>query len=62
MLLDKAARGASRKQKALADEARTLLRFPASLFSSGRDYTKDPKALLDYRAKVADLIEKFGLN
>ena len=62
VLLDKAARGASRKQKALADEARTLLRFPASLFSSGRDYTKDPKALLDYRAKVADLIEKFGLN
>ena len=62
VLLDKAARGASRKQKALADEARALLRFPASLFTSGKDYTKDPKALLDYRLRVADLIEKFGRN
>ena len=62
VLLEKAARGASRKQKALADEARSLLRFPASLFTSGQDYTKDPKALLEYRAKVADLIEKLGRN
>ena len=62
VLLDKAARGASRKQKTLADEARALLRFPASLFASGRDYTKDPTELLAYRARVADLIEKLGRN
>ena len=63
VLLEKAMTGAAKAsgaRKALADEARSLLKFPASLFTSGKEYTKDPKALLDYRAKVADLIEKLG--
>ena len=60
VLLEKAAKGAPKKQKALAEEARALLKIPDAFFTSGRDYTKDPKALLDYRAKVAELVEKLG--
>jgi len=33
------------------------LNFPESLFKSGQDYAKDPKVLLDYRQRVAALIE-----
>jgi hypothetical protein len=62
VLLDKAARGATKKQKALAEEARALLKFPGAIFSSGKEYIKDPKTLLDFRSKVADLIEQFGRN
>ncbi len=58
VLLEKAAAAAPPARAALAAEARALLKFPATLFTSGKEYTKDPKALLDYRAKVADLIEK----
>ena len=61
VLLEKAA-AAGAAAAALAAEARALLKFPATLFASGKEYAKDPKALLDYRAKVADLIEKFGSN
>jgi hypothetical protein len=42
---------------AAAAEAARLLEFPASLFSSGKEYTKDPLALLRYREKVAAAIE-----
>jgi hypothetical protein len=61
VLLEKAARNAPQKRKALIDEANTLLKFPPTLFTSGKDYTKDPRALLDQREKIAALIEKFGL-
>jgi hypothetical protein len=46
------------KLKAAAAEAARLLDFPAALFTSGKEYTKDPLALLRHRAKVAEAIEK----
>ena len=46
------------KLKAAAAEAAKLLEFPASLFSSGKDYTKDPLDLLHHREKVAAAIER----
>ena len=52
-----AAKGKS-KLKAAAAEAAKLLDFPATLFTSGQDYTKDPLELLRLRAKVAEAIEK----
>jgi len=57
VLLEKAAAAAGPEKKALADEARKLLEFPASLFASGKEYAKDPLALLSIRAKAAGLIE-----
>lgn len=46
------------KNKAIVVEAAKLLDFPAKLFTSGTEYTKDPLDLLRYRAKVAEMIEK----
>jgi len=48
------------KLKAAAAEAAKLLDLPASLFSSGKDYTKDPLDLMRYRDKVTEAIEKLG--
>jgi Glycoside hydrolase 123, catalytic domain/Glycoside hydrolase 123 N-terminal domain len=48
------------KNKALVAEASKLLDFPADLFTSGQEYTKDPLDLLRYRAKVAEMVEKLG--
>ncbi len=45
------------KLKAAAAEAAQLLDFPPDLFTTGRDYTKDPLDLLRYREKVAAAIE-----
>jgi len=53
----KEAKGKLRK-RALAAEASKLLDFPAALFASGKEYSKDPLDLLRYRAKVAEMIEK----
>jgi hypothetical protein len=60
VLLEKAIKDAkgNAKNKGLVAEASKLLDFPASLFTSGKDYTKDPLALLRHRAKVAEAIEK----
>ena len=46
------------KIKAAAAEAAKLLDFPATLFATGKDYTKDPLDLLRHRTKVAEAIEK----
>jgi hypothetical protein len=48
------------KNKGIIGEAAKLLDFPATLFTSGREYTKDPLDLLTYRAKVAEAIEKLA--
>ncbi len=60
VLLEKAIAAANGKTKikAAAAEASKLLDFPATLFATGKDYTKDPLALLDLRARVATAIEK----
>ncbi|MDH4195826.1 MAG: DUF4091 domain-containing protein [Candidatus Aminicenantes bacterium] len=62
VLLERAVKDAKRKTKdgALVAEASKLLDFPAALFSSGKEYTKDPLDLLRYRAKVAEIIERLG--
>jgi hypothetical protein len=59
VLLEKAvaaARGKARL-KAEAAEAARLLDFPPTLFTTGKDYAKDPLELLRLRAKVAAAIE-----
>jgi hypothetical protein len=62
VLLEKAIQAARGKNalKAAAAEAAGLLAFPPSLFTSGKDYTKDPLDLLSLRAKVAEAIEKLS--
>jgi hypothetical protein len=57
VLLEKAVRDAPPAKAAAAARAKALLRIPAEIFRDGRTYTKDPKALLDYRQKVAAAIE-----
>ncbi len=57
VLLEKAARSAPRKRRAAAREAFALLAFPDTIFSSGKDYTKDPLVILRHREKIASAIE-----
>jgi len=56
-LLERAVKDAPEGQKTLAGEARNLLDVPPALFVSGQEYTKDPKAILDYRKKVGEALE-----
>ncbi len=58
VLLEKAVRQAPPAKAARAAEAAKLLKIPAALFTDGKTYTKDPKALLEHRAKVAAAIEE----
>lgn len=62
VLLERAIREAKgqNKLRATAAEAAKLLEFPPSLFTSGKDYTKDPLDLLRYREKIAAAIEKLA--
>lgn len=57
-LLENSIKKAKRGQKDLVEKARQMLSIPESLFKNGQDYTKDPKALLEYRTKIAQLLEK----
>jgi hypothetical protein len=59
-LLERAIAAAGSRAPNAAREAKALLEFPATLFKSGEDYTKDPRLLLDHRAKVAAAIERLG--
>jgi hypothetical protein len=56
-LLEKAVASAGGKLRPRAAEARKLLAVPESIFKSARDYTKDPRVLLEYRRAVAEAIE-----
>jgi hypothetical protein len=47
-----------RKEKALIQEADTLLHFDKNFFTDGKEYTKDPLLLDKRRDDVAALIEK----
>jgi len=64
VLLEKAVAAAKGRPKlrAAAAEAAKLLEIPASVFTSGQDYTKDPLVLLGLRAKVAEAIEKLTVR
>lgn len=55
----KDARG-NAKLRASAAEAAKLLDFPASIFTTGKDYAKDPLILLAHRTRVAEAIEKLA--
>jgi hypothetical protein len=46
-------------KKELVEKGRQLLNFPETVFKDGQSYTKDPKILLEYRARIAELLEKF---
>ena len=59
VLLEKAMKAAGPAKKALAGRAQALLDFPAALFSSGKEYTKDPRNLLKLRRSIAELLEEF---
>jgi len=56
-LLEKAVVAAGSRAPKAACAAKALLNLPEWLFKSGQEYTTDPHALLDYRAKVAAAIE-----
>jgi len=58
VLLEKAAKNAGPEKRALAEKAKALLNFPESLFKSGQEYSKDPKDLLEYRQKIARILEE----
>jgi Glycoside hydrolase 123, catalytic domain len=59
-LLERAVKSAPEKHKALAGEGRKLLDLPAALFTSGREYTKDPRVILDYRKKIGEALAAFS--
>ena len=56
VLLEKLVKNAAPGQRALAEQGEILLKFPEMLFKDGQNYNKDPKALLEYRAKVAQVL------
>ncbi len=56
--LEKAVREAAPDRAGRAAEAAKLLEIPAGIFTDGTTYTKDPKLLLEHRAKVAAAIEE----
>ena len=60
VLLEKAVAAAKGKArlKAAAAEAAKLLDLPPALFTTGKEYTKDPLDLLRLRTKVAEAIER----
>ena len=58
VLLEKAVKKAGPEKRALAEKGRQLLNFPESLFKSGKEFTKDPIALLEHRQKIARLLEE----
>ncbi len=62
VLLDTAIKKARSNPKLRTESAAAakLLEFPAAVFTTGQDYTKDPLVLLEIRAKVAEAIERLG--
>lgn len=57
-LLEEAVKKAAPGKEKLAEKGRKLLDLPESLFKSGQEYTKDPQDLLEYRKKIAEVLEK----
>jgi hypothetical protein len=58
ILLERAVKNAGPEKRALAEKSKALLNFPESLFKSGKEFTKDPIALFEYRQKIARLVEE----
>lgn len=58
-LLENLMKKAPRKQAELVKQAKELLQIPTSIYTNEKTYNKDPKAILEYREKIAELIELF---
>jgi len=56
-LLERALENAPAKTRALQEAARKLLEITPAMFASGREYTKDPKVILEHRKKLGEAIE-----
>ena len=59
-LLEDAVRKTRPDQRELAAKGEALLAIPASIFSDGRTFTKDPQILLAYRKQVGDLLDQLS--
>ncbi len=59
-LLERAVKNAPKKHKALAAQGKRLLDIPPALFASSREYTKDPRLILDYRKRIGDILAAFS--
>jgi hypothetical protein len=57
-LLEQAVRGAPPDKRDLAKKGEYLLRFPGTIFTGGREYTQDPSVLLEYRRRIAELLDE----
>jgi hypothetical protein len=57
-LLEKAVGEAPPAKRDLAKRGRALLKAPAAVFRSGRDYNKDPLALLGHRRQMGEALER----
>jgi hypothetical protein len=44
-------------QSTIITEAKKLLEIPSVIFKDGKTYTKDPIVVLEYRDRVAGMIE-----
>ena len=61
-LLEAALKRAKPGMKKAAEEARRLLAFPEDILVSGKEYTKDPRRILEHRKKIAGAIAGFELS
>ncbi len=59
-LLERAVKNAPEERRELAGMGRQLLDIPTTLFVSGREYTKDPKPILDHRKKMGEALAALG--
>ncbi len=57
-LLEEAVREAPPAKKELAKRGQALLRIPGEVFTSGREYSKNPNTLLEYRRRIAETLEE----
>jgi len=56
--VEKAVREAPRAKKDLAKKGRALLSVPPAIFRSGQEYSPDPRALLEHRRRMGEVLEK----
>jgi hypothetical protein len=59
-LLEAALKKANPGMKKAVEEARRLLEFPEEILVSGREYSKDPRRILEHRDKIAEAIVALG--
>jgi hypothetical protein len=60
LLLEKAASGEGGNSRKLQKEARQLLSLPPTLVTGPTSYNKDPQALIQYRNRIGELLNKIN--